>query len=100
MPCDQPFVQIKKVKRRKDYVFVPEEWRDSLVCVEQVFSWESRPRCDIRFQAASAVIFKENNQEQDCFIHCKPVQELVYEGMEVSISNEKSNMMCSQVLAL
>jgi hypothetical protein len=46
------------------------------------------------------VIFKENNQEQDSFIHCKPVQELVYEGMEVSVSNEKSTMMCSQVLPL
>jgi hypothetical protein len=69
MPCDQPFVQIEKIKQRKEYVFVPEEWCDSLICVEQVFICESRPRCDTRFQAAFAAIFKENNQEQDCFIH-------------------------------
>jgi hypothetical protein len=50
MPFDQPFVQIERIKQRKEYVFVPEELCDSVVCVEQVFSWESRPRCDAQFQ--------------------------------------------------
>jgi len=63
MPCDQPFVQIEKTKQRREYAFVSEEWCDSLICVEQVCSCESRPRCDTQFQAASAVSFKGNNQE-------------------------------------
>lgn len=98
MPCDQPFAWVEKIKQRKEYVFVPEEWCDSVIYFEQVFSCESRPRCDTGFQAVSADSFEENNQERDCFIHCKPVWELVYEGREVSVSNENSNMMCSQVL--
>jgi hypothetical protein len=28
MPCDLAFAQIQKIKQRKDYVFVPEEWYD------------------------------------------------------------------------
>jgi len=100
MPCDQPFAQIEKIKQRKNYVFVPEEWCDSLICVKQVFGCENGPRCDTQFQAASATIFKENSKERDCFIHYKPVRELVYEEREVSISNEKSNMLCSKVIPL
>jgi hypothetical protein len=96
MPCDQPFARVEKIKQRKEYVFVPEEWCDSLICFKQVFNCESRPRCDTRFQAVSAASFKENNQERDRFIHHKPVQELVYEGREVCVSNKKSNMMCSK----
>lgn len=59
MPCDQPFAQIEKIKQRKEFVFVPEEWCESLICFEQVFGCESRPRCDTWFHDASAAILKK-----------------------------------------
>jgi hypothetical protein len=49
--------------------------RHSSFYFEEVFSCEGGPGHDTRFQAASAAIFHENVQEQDRFIHYKPIEE-------------------------
>jgi hypothetical protein len=38
MPCDWEFAQTEKIKRRKEYVFVPEEWCDTVSSVSKKFS--------------------------------------------------------------
>jgi hypothetical protein len=38
MPCDWAFAQIEKIKRRKEYVCVPEEWYDVVSSVSKKFS--------------------------------------------------------------
>jgi hypothetical protein len=35
MPCDWVFAQIENIKRREEYVFVPEEWYDTVSSVSK-----------------------------------------------------------------
>jgi hypothetical protein len=96
MPCDWAFSQTEKTKRRKEYVFVPEEWYDVVSPVLKKFS-VVRVDKDMTFDSKQHLqpFFKKIIKNKTASFTISRYRNMGYEGRELSASTEQSNMVCS-----
>jgi hypothetical protein len=96
-PCDRAFAQIEKIKRRKENVFLPEEWYDIASSLSKEFAVV---RVDqhmiLDFKLHLQPFYKKIIKNETASFAISRYRNKVYEGREVSVSTEQSNMVCGK----
>jgi hypothetical protein len=97
MPCNWAFATIVKIKWRREYVFIPEEWYDIVSSVSKKFSVV---RVDqdmiLDFKQHLQPFFKKMIKNKTASFTISRYRNIFYDDRDVSVSTEQRYMVCSK----
>lgn len=97
MPCDRAFAQIEKVKRRKEYVYVPEQWYDIVSSASKNFSVvRVQQEMLLDFKRTLQPFFKRVIRNTTDSFRISRYRKFIYEGRELSVSPEQNSLFFSK----